>query len=145
MTPSGPRLAVGRYPLIICTAIALHVWWAGWLLVDPASAYATAPHALLVWIGNPTDTAFVLFVAAAFAIVGLVFVHLDSRLRVILLGGQQFILVLSSFGICNAIILGQFADGVQRSHGFLATDQGLFVLVTIANWISLYLLVGRER
>lgn len=117
-----------RLPLIIIYAIALHFTWASLLLFDTAAGYATAVHTLLVFVPDAIAVAIYLTVAVL-AIFGLFYQR--GIVKPLCLLPQQFVMMISAGGAIWAMWLGQFADGVQRSHAFLIADQFPAVIAAI--------------
>ncbi len=105
----------------------LHLTWAVALSIDSAAGNATSIHTLLNFVSS--DAAIVIYSSAAvLAISG--FFQRGIREALFLLP-QQFIMMISAGGALQAMWLGQFADGVQRSHAFLITDQVPAVIAAI--------------
>ncbi len=133
---------IGRYPISICMAIAMHLVWTAGLLVEPSALLATGPHALVLITSNAKLAASVLFVVASMALIGVA--AFTPRLRILLLLPQQVILWFSLIGATNAMWLGMFADGTERSHWFLVVDQVGVVLVALGHTAALLLIARGE-
>jgi hypothetical protein len=128
--------------LIIWYAIILHFVWAITLAFSPTAGYATAVHTMLEFISVPW--AITLYGVVAFmATIGLYCRHGFGR--VIALLPQQFVLMVSAGGALWAMYLGQFADGVQRSHEFLIADQSPAVIGAILHTVAIYWIINRAK
>ncbi len=114
--------------LIIIYAILLHLTWAAALLYDPAAGNATAVHTFLSFV-SPEFAVATYIIVADVAIFGLV--YKKSIIKPLCMLPQQFIMMVSAGGALWAMWLGQFADGVQRSHAFLIADQMPAVIAAI--------------
>jgi hypothetical protein len=129
------------YPITVCITIALHVIWAVSLVIDPTAINATGLRTMLL-VARDTDMAAAIFAAVAVAAtVGLI--SKGRFLRVLLILPQQAVLWFSVMGAINAMWLGQFADGVQRSHWFLIVDQMPVVLIALGHTLALLLIADR--
>jgi hypothetical protein len=124
--------------LIIVYAILLHLIWAISLIADPAAGNATAVHTLLNFV--PTVAAIIIyFLVADLAIAGL-FCRKSSFIKSLCLLPQQFIMMISAGGSLWSMWLGQFADGVQRSHAFLIADQAPAVIAALLHTYAIILI-----
>lgn len=130
-----------KLPISVCTAIALHLIWAVGLMFEPSAIHATGLHTMLVIAHSPMMAGIVFASVALLALVGIV-----SKVRwlcVWLLLPQQAALWVSVVGAANAIFMGQFADGVQRSSWFLLVDQVPVVLIALGHTTALLLIAER--
>ncbi len=134
-----------RYPISIVMAITMHLVWAVGLLIDNAAVNATGLHALhTIFQQHDITTAAVILAVVAAAVTGL-FVR-GTQAKVLLLIPQQILLWFSVAGVSYAMLIGRFADGVQRSHLFLVVDQIPVILVALGHTAALLLSVrGTER
>jgi hypothetical protein len=133
-------LTTNRYPVVICVVTTIHIVWAIGLLVNPASHYATAVHALVLTATHPGFAATALVCVSCLALLGL---RLGPKWWWLIVF-QQMILVMSAVGCINAMYLSQFADGVIRDRWFLIVDQVAIVALAAGHSISLYLFHGRD-
>jgi hypothetical protein len=124
------------YP-IIAYAILLHWVWAIALMLDPAAGNATAIHALLDLM--PRASAIGVYVAVGvLASIGI------WRGCPLTLLPQQFVLMVSAVGAAFAIWNGSFADGVIRSHAFIAADQAPAILAALGHTYAI-IAIARNR
>lgn len=123
--------------LIIIYAILLHLTWAISLFFDPAAGNATAVHTLLNFASNDFAVA-IYAVVGGFAILGLF--HRKGVAKPLYLLPQQFVLMVSAGGSLWAMWLGQFADGVQRSHTFLIADQSPAVIAAVLHTYAIFMI-----
>lgn len=125
-----------RKSLIIVYAILLHLTWAVALLFDRAAGNATAVHTLLHFV--PDIVAVDIYVGVAgLALFGLF--YRKSIMKPLCLLPQQFLLMVSAGGALWAMWLGQFADGVQRSHAFLVADQAPAVIAAALHTYAIFM------
>lgn len=136
------------YPTVVGVAVGMHFVWAIGIFLDPESVHATGPHALLAFaelFGCGSNTvALICAVVGTLAAIGMV---IDGRWRrLAFIAPQHVVLWISSAGAMNAMYLGQFADGVQRTSWFLVVDQCLVILVAIGHLVAGgYLLRGLKH
>lgn len=138
----GQTALVGRYPIVICIAIALHLVWSLGLLMDPVAVNATGPHALLIIAGDASKASLLFVTVAALASIGVM--EPQHPWRALFILPQQIVLWFSAVGAGRAMFLGTFADGTIRTSWFLIVDQVLIVLLTLGHTVSL-LLMTRDR
>ncbi len=136
------------YPTAVGIAVALHWIWAAGLTLDPLSADATGPHAMLELVaylfgGNALMAAAIFAVVGTMAAVGLVVRGRWWRLAFI--APQHAVLWVSAIGAINAMALAQFADGVTRTHWFLIVDQVLMVLIALGHLVAGNYLLMSDR
>jgi hypothetical protein len=124
--------------LIVGYAILLHFTWALCLLDDTAAANATAVHTLVHYI--PIWQAVIVYVIVA----AMALLHSVVKTALLLLP-QQFVMMVSAGGAVYAMYLGQFADGVQRSHAFLVADQAPAVIAAVFHTIAILRIIWIER
>lgn len=127
--------------LIILYAIVLHLTWAVLLLIDADTGFATAVHTLEFFVVPARATDMYLSVAV-FALVGLIYPKgIFSSLCLL---PQQLVMMISAGGAAWAMWLGQFADGVQRSHSFIIADQAPAVIAAILHTYAV-VMIAREN
>lgn len=119
-------------PVMILYATTLHVFWGACFLFDPSSANSTALAALHRIAGVATAPAcFAVAVAAVYAFM------VRGRLPALAwMLPQQAFLIISAVGAAHAIQAGHFADGVERSRLFIASDQAPALLAAVGHTIS---------
>lgn len=122
--------------IMVLYAVALHLAWGVFLLIDDVATNATAVHALFRYI-HPPELLSAVVVGAAIAALLAMFSH--APLFVAMLLPQQALLMMSAAGAIEAIWLGQFADGVIRPHAFIAADQFNSVLAAIGHTAAIVL------
>jgi hypothetical protein len=127
--------------LIVIYAIMLHFMWAATLIFNHAAGNATSVHTLLIFMDIPWAI-LTYFSVALLAIVGLFYEK--GLMKPLCLLPQQFIMLLSAGGSIWAMWLGQFADGIQRSHEFLIADQSPSVIAAILHTFAI-ILIAREH
>lgn len=131
-----------RYPAIaVLTACAMHLIWSIGLVLEPHAINATGLHTVLVVAQEPIYAAFLFGLVAMLAIVGVVKPNPFERVMWML--PQQAILWFSVVGAGNAMYLGQFADGIQRSHWFLIVDQIPVVLIAVGHTAAMLYIAER--
>ena len=111
------------------------------LLADRESHFATSVHILHMTSQMMPHLALplILMTGAAMAVSG--FFARRKVNTLLLLIPQQLLLWLSAGGAFQAIWLGHFADGVQRSHAFILVDQCPTILIAIFHsWAMLLIL-----
>lgn len=133
-----------KIPLMgIWYAIALHLLWAFLLVWNESATNATALAALSRLFPAVTGLVIVLFVVSLLAICGL-FYRGNGPWGILLLVPQQLALGVSAAGAIRAMWLGQFADGVERSHVFLIADQCPAVLAFSVHSATILFLAVRK-
>lgn len=141
------RGPVGAPLLGVWFAIALHLLWAGLLLGSSAPRQTTGIWALSQLFPNRYGLALILLTVAACALGGLF--REPSTGKILLLVPQQIVLGISAAGAVRAMVLGEFADGVQRHHAFLIADQAPVVLALLVHSMTIlflaYLVIDKEE
>ncbi len=128
-----------RYnPTVVGITVALHLVWATGLFFEPDIIHATALHTMLILTGDPFLAALVFGAVAILAMLGILTEPLNDRILLIL--PQHLVLWISAVGVFYAMYIGQFADGVQRSHWFLVVDQIPVVLLACGHTVALILM-----
>ena len=123
-----------KYPIIILYCIFLHILWGVLLVVDYTSGNITTLYDLTHLFGHALP--YILIGVASLAAYPLFF-SMGLVWSIIMIIPQQLILMISAMTAINAMICGCFADGVIRSHLFLVSDQGTFVLAAIFHTLAL--------
>lgn len=124
------------FPLIIYCAICQHILWGIALLFDPEVVNITAINEFFRLFPDPIQIAFLFFLVAISALVGLLW-RPYSLLGIFLLLPQQFVLFYSATGAISAIINSAFADHVIRSRGFIFADQLPAFLLLVFHTLAL--------
>jgi len=141
MTP-WPR-KITNFPIILIAVC--HQYVAGLcIMLDIAAKNATSMHVLDLIFPDRTEGV-LLTVAATMAWAGFRFRRkIDC---VMMLMPQQLLLFISAGGAAEAIIKGQFADGVLRSHAFLLVDQCPMILIAFFHSWAMMLILrhGEDR
>src|SRR5688500_20064681 len=91
------------------------------LLSDAAAGRSTGPAQIVSVLGT-TGSAIALLIASAIAIAALMKNPQDWTMAVALLP-QQLLLYAAAWGGLQAVVDGQYADGVERAYEFILTDQ----------------------
>lgn len=131
-----PRKLV-NFPIILI-AIVQQFIWAAVIAFDPSSVHTTGV-SILSLIFPRSALVFILMASATIAIMG--FYVPNKVYNCILLVPQQALLFVSAGGALEAILRGQFADGVVRSHGFLIVDQIVGLLVAFFHCWAIFLIL----
>lgn len=120
--------------LMIWYGAILHLVWGLMLMASPTVLGVTAVNSILSFgiINANTAGAFYILVALM-ALIGL---NSTRKRDIILLIPQSLLLLLSAYGAINAMILGQFADGVVRPFQFLIADQSPAVITAILHMVA---------
>lgn len=111
---------------IIYYACCLHGLWAALLLGSADPAFATPLSAIVSATGGRWSASFWLIAVAILAAFGASAV---GRIRAILLGPQQAVLVVGAIGATSRVLAGSYADGTMRPHLFILADQAPAILL----------------
>lgn len=125
-------------PTVVGITVALHLTWATGLFFEPSAINATALHTMLILTGDPFLSALIFGMVAILAMLGILTNPLADRILLIL--PQHLVLWVSTVGVFYAMYMGQFADGVPRSHWFLIVDQIPVVLLAFGHTVALILM-----
>lgn len=120
--------------ITVMFAIALHLFWAGNLLIDLAPLNVNAINALHRFIQPPPLLIGTLIAVALLAVVGILHRFWWAFLLLI---PQQILLYMSAIGAVESAWLSQFADGIIRPHTFIATDQAYSVLLALFHTVAI--------
>jgi hypothetical protein len=120
--------------IMVMFAIALHLWWALMIALDPSALNATGLSSLYRYIHSPQLLVLVVAGAALMAVAGM---FARAPWMVMLLLPQQVLLMMSAAGVIEAIWLAQFADGVVRPRAFIAADQMYSVLAAVGHTLAI--------
>jgi hypothetical protein len=122
-------------PIVVCGATLLHVVVGLMLLTDAAAARSTGPAAIADLFGS-TLAGILMLTASALALI-VIFRRVESaRWSLLLLLPQQALLYLAAWGGLQAILEGQYADGVTRPYTFILTDQLPMMLFALIHTIA---------
>jgi hypothetical protein len=137
-----PRRLI-HFPIILI-AISQQLIMGLLLLIDPEVHMVTAIHSVYQIVRPQSLIGFFMIAAAVLAIVGF---QLRRKIDTILcMIPQQLLLYISAGGSFRAIWLGQFADGVERSHAFLLADQAPSILIALFHsWAIVLILIFSEK
>jgi hypothetical protein len=132
-----------NFPIIII-AIIIQYTWSICILLDKTAVNTTSVN-ILSWFFTRNVLFMILFTCATSSAAA--FVFKKKIWTCIALMPQQAMLALSSLGSLIAILNEQFADGVERSRGFLLVDQCPILFLFVAHgWaVMLIYLYGEER
>ncbi len=128
--------------IMVCSCVALHMWWAFLLMLDDSASMATGLAALQKIIPNNMYLSLALFTASCASLMGILIVR---PWAIVLLLFQQVLLLFSAAGTVEAIWLSQFADGVIRSRTFIAADQGYAFIMAVCHSVALAMHVKLSR
>lgn len=114
--------SLGRWQvsIIVCCAVAVHLFWAWMIIRNEAALNATALNILFRYVHSPLLLVFLLGLSSALAVIAMILQGVYSPLLLI---PQQLVLMASASATIDAVWLGQFADGVLRPPEFIASDQ----------------------
>ena len=114
---------------------AIHVWQGCWLAVGGSAANVTSIHGLVEAVGGER------WVAAAMLIfVGAVAFLVTSRQpwAPLVVIPQEIILALAAWSALDAIWASAFADGEVRPRPFIASDQGIYIMLFLGHTLALF-------
>lgn len=121
--------------IVVMISVVLHLFWAFLLFFDPVAAVgATGLNSIYRFIPDFRLVPLVLILSSVCATIGILY---RSPWIVFLLIPQQILLMMTAAGASEAIWLGQFADGVLRSHVFIAADQIGSILLAVGHTIAI--------
>ena len=140
-----------NFPIILC-GIVLQYVWALAICFDAASLDATGLHSLLFKkVGSigpyPWYVIAVVVVALVCSATTCLYGFFVRRKLYSMLCflPQQFLLLLSTWGVVHSVSSGTFADGTVRTIAFLAADQSPVLLLTIFHtWAIILILIHSE-
>jgi hypothetical protein len=119
--------------MVVILAASLHYAWAGIVTYDNVASWATSVAPIWHWFGQHTAV-----VLASFSTAALLSLCAGNWIvRIFMLVPQQFITLLSAGGVIVAVYNGQYADGVDHPRSFIATDQIIYVLLSILHAVSM--------
>ena len=121
--------------LIILYAVLMHLTWAFSLAFDPSGIGATAVASVNHVFPYPYLID-VLFFVALLAFAGLFAKR--ARLAALAMVPQQFVLCVSAGGALHTILIGAYADGIQRPTGFLVNDQLPAILAALLHTLAIW-------
>ena len=121
---------------VMWLSCAVQAYWGVLVLCyGEAVTWITAIHHLYV-VGFTTASLGICYLAVAGLACWGMFVR-DRMLAVALLMPQQALLIYAAAGAIEAIVGSSFADGVVRSRGFIAADQGVVILLASFHTVAL--------
>ena len=125
-------------PWIFYGAMAQHLAWAAFVMVDPAARGASP---LAIFASWPTWAMVVVLVLVTALAAGASLVPVAARLgrlwRITLMLPQQTVLVASALHVCLLVWSQHYADGIIRPFFFMAADQLPVVLIAIVHTAAL--------
>lgn len=132
-----PRRVV-NFPIVLIAIAQQYVAGVA-LLWQPGSHFATSMDILYLLVPVPILLSAILFGVATLSMIGF---HFKRKVFAILaLVPQQLLLYLSAGAAAHAIIVGHFADGVERPNAFLLTDQAPVVLIAFFHSWAMFLIL----
>lgn len=126
-------MSVRQNVVIIC-CVVLHFFWAGLIFYDPAALGGTSISGPLAIFKTGTVLAVVLLAVGTLALLANTS---PFPANAILLLPQQMVLQLSAASALAAMILGHYADGVQRPFAFIAADQVHSILLASGHALAI--------
>ncbi len=125
-------IVIGRrkISIVVMCSIAMHLFWAAMIVVDRTVLNTNSVSALYRYVHEPNLLFALLVATSLLAILG---ICSRAPLVALLLIPQQLVLMASAGGAIEAAWLGQFADGVVRSHAFIAADQVYSIVIAIGH------------
>ena len=121
---------------IVWYAVVLHGLWGALVLYDPQHAvWITAIATSVKVVGDPYLLGALYVIASGLSIVACF--RRDDLVGACLAVPQQFFLMTSAIGAVRAIVLSQFADGVDRPWAFIAADQLPAILAAVLHSAAL--------
>ncbi len=131
-----PRKLI-NFPIILIAIVQQYIWAAA-ILWDDSAIGVTAVNILAKFL-PPLVIVGALLSVASLAASG--FFMKRRMLNLLSLVPQQFILFLSAGGALEAMLLGRFADGVERAQAFLVADQCSALLIAFFHTWALFLIL----
>lgn len=119
-----------RWHIVITLACSLHIIQALMLYLDPTVIGVTSLSTVGRLVGAQT-TIGILLVTAGLAIWSQF--RPISMTKALVIIPQQLLLFVSAAGVLKHMALGEFADGAERAHEFIAADQMMVVLISIGH------------
>lgn len=123
-----------RVHIIIVLVSTLHFLQAMALYLDPSAMGVTSIYTMGRTLGIPLSI--LTFVAVSCLALWSQFLSV-GRAKWLLLWPQQAVLFVSGGAAIGYIALAHFADGVPRSHAFIAADQSVTVLLALGHFWAL--------
>lgn len=122
-----------RHTLFFTYVAMLHVLWAGLLVVSDTAAHATSTAFLLDVIPNRYLVSALLLAASGLVMYTLHRAPLYTPRTFLAFVPQAIFILLAATAATQAVLTGEFGDGVQRSHWFIAADQAPPVLAAVCH------------
>lgn len=143
MNHGWPRRLI-NYPIILIAVVQQLIIGFG-LLWDFDSRMVTAVHALYQVALVPALLPYGMIAAAMLSVVG--FFMNKKIITLICMLPQQLLLYIAAGGSFRAIWFGHFADGVERTHIFILSDQAPSILIAVFHtWgMILIMLYGEQE
>lgn len=130
-----------RYTWMVYYAVLLHGIWALMLIVSDEPFGSTPVSSLR--FGHRLVTAGLLLAASGMAVRGIA--KRGTTVGWLLLLPQQVLLLISAVGGIAAMVLGHYADGVERPSLFIAADQMPGVIAAFTHTFAVVDLHRRQR
>jgi hypothetical protein len=122
-------------PLIVWGATLLHIVIGTLLLLNPAAGRSTGPAEVVQFLGL-TGAGIAMLTASVLAIGAIVLRRAADWAIIGLLLPQQVLLYVAAWGGFQAILNGQYADGVARPYEFILTDQLPIMLFALIHTLA---------
>lgn len=122
-----------RYALYFMYVALLHFMWAGILLVSPSGGHATVTSFFIETFHWRLLVAALLFTSSSLCLLVLYRAPVYTIRTGLMMAPQAVFILLAATGAVQAIITGEFGDGVQRSHWFIAADQAPPVVAAVCH------------
>ncbi len=120
---------------IFWLAVATHLVWGALLLfTSDGAAWVTSINHTISLGFNRFTLGTVYILASVCSVYGLLS---STKYRMLVMGPQQCLLLLSALGNCVAISHSAFADGVVRPWEFIMADQSPSVLLAVFHTLAL--------
>ncbi len=129
--------------IMVLYATLLHITWGLMILGDDSALRGNALDSIFKIFPYPDGVALLLFGAAMMALVGTV-AHTKGFWVALLLIPQQILMMITAAGAIESIWLGQFADGVIRSHMFIASGEVNNIIAALCHTTALVLYARGE-
>lgn len=125
-----------RVSLFFTYAALLHLTWAGLLLISHTATHATTTAYLYSVVPDRYILSGLLMVASAMSLWVVYRADSYSFITLLLFVPQAIFVLLAATGAVQAVLTGEFADGVRRSHWFIAADQAPPILIAcLHQWV----------
>ena len=122
-----------RYALFFTYVALLHLLWGVLLFASPTSTHATVTAFFVDVFHWRLLVALLLGTASVLSIWVVYRAPVYTWRTGLMLTPQAVFILLAATGAVQAILTGEYADGVQRSHWFIAADQAPPVVAAVCH------------